>query len=99
MVILKICYNVPRLLLRGTVLQKKGSKRCPFLKKRVLFWYPFFRGVLFRSKKKVEIKQYPSEEGYQFSTPRGTFFLNNHVYETVPLRSLGHQNTILWTVK
>ncbi len=61
------------------------GKRLHFLKVEPFFSLtfsllsPFFSGVLFRSKKKVEN-----------STPRGTFFLNNHVYETVPL---GHWGT------
>ena len=86
---------------RGTVLQKKVRNGALF-KKRVLFWYPFSKGVLFRSKKKGR-KQYPS--GGTILVPLGVlFFLNNHVYETVPIRFVGHQNstpkgTILWTAK
>ena len=94
---------------RDTVLQKKRFETVPFLKKGTIL-VPFFqRGTI--SEQKKGRKQYPFEEGYyfstlgyHFSTHRGTFFLNNQVCETVPLRSLGHQNstpngTILRTVK
>ena len=47
----------------------------------------FSEGYCFGPKKGR--KQYPSEEGYPFSTHRGTFFLNNHIYETVPLSHWG----------
>ena len=86
----------------GVLLCKKRFETVPFLKKGYYFRALFPEGYCFTAEKGR--KQYPSEEGYHFNTPRGTFFLNNHVYETVPLRSLGHQNstpkgTKLWTVK
>ena len=84
---------------RGTVLQKK-VRNGALLEKKGTILVPFFQRGTVSEQKKVE-NSTPFEGGYHVSIP---YFLNNHVCETVPLRSLGHQNsnpkgTILWTVK